>query len=77
MTNLQLQRIKNNITQSQLAKICNMSESTLKAYEQGQKSIDGAKIRTLVTITSALNCKIEDILEDQYTIDLINKIYAS
>lgn len=77
MTNLKSIRTKRNITQYDLAVKCNISLSTLKAYEQGLKPVDGSKIRTLAILANALNCRIEDLIDDQDTKQLIRKIYGS
>lgn len=64
-------REKKGISQGKLAKITGVSPATIKAYDQGYRNIDEAKIKTVAELSSALACGITDILEDE---ELIKKI---
>ena len=64
-------REKKGISQGNLAKVTGVSSATIKAYDQGYRNIDEAKIKTLAELSSALACGITDILEDE---ELIKKI---
>lgn len=71
MSKLQDRRVAAGLTQTQLAYKADISSVTLVKYENGERQIDGAKIRTLALIARALNCRIEDIIEDEETISLL------
>ena len=62
-----LQEIRKNkgLSQSQLAEIAGVNVRTLQYYEQGVKDINGAKLITLLSLASALECKISDIVTDE------------
>jgi transcriptional regulator with XRE-family HTH domain len=61
------------LSQSQLAEKANMNVRTLQHYEQGSKVFDHARIDTILRVCLALNCKLEDIIENQDYIDLIKR----
>ena len=56
-------RIKNNLSQSQLANQAGISVRTLQDYEQERKNINYAKAITVYKLSKILNCNIEDILK--------------
>lgn len=68
-------RIKAGLTQSELAELSNISLRTICAFEQGTRIIDNANISLVITLANALNCKIEDILENKDNIKKIKAIY--
>ena len=72
-TKLQRLRVKQGISQNDLATLTGISKRTLQMYEQGRTAIDGAKLDKLCKICIALNCKLEDILEDEKLIRIFNK----
>lgn len=61
-------------SQSQLAEKTGINIRTLQHYEQGSKIFDNARIDTIVKCCIALDCKLEDILENQEYIALIKKL---
>lgn len=61
------------LSQSQLAEKANMNVRTLQHYEQGSKIFDHARIDTILRVCLALNCKFEDIIENQDYLDLIRR----
>ena len=61
------------LSQSQLAEKTGINVRTLQHYEQGSKLFDHARIDTILKICLALNCKLDDIIEDQEYIDLIKR----
>lgn len=63
MTNLRERRTKKGLSQSELAKLANVSYRTLQDYDQGAKDINRTAAITLFRIAKALDCKIEDLLE--------------
>lgn len=52
------------LSQSQLAKKANVKLRSIQMYEQKQNNIDKAQANTLFAIAHALNCNIEDLLEN-------------
>ena len=61
------------LSQSQLAEKAGNNVRTLQHYEQGSKLFDHARIDTILKICLALNCKLDDIIENQEYIDLIKR----
>ena len=61
------------LSQSQLAEKANLNVRTLQHYEQGSKIFDNARIDTILRVCLALNCKMEDVIENQKYIELIGK----
>lgn len=75
MTHSKLQntRLTNEMSQSQLANAANINPRMLQYYEQGAKDLSGAKLATLLKICLALNCKLEDIIPDGETVELLEQ----
>lgn len=71
MSKLQDMREKVGLTQWQLSLLSEIPITTIQKYEIGKANIDGAKIKTLAILAKVLNCRIEDIIEDEYTISLL------
>lgn len=71
ITKLRFERMKNELTQSKLSRISNVNLSTIRSYEQAEKSIDKASINTIIRLCYALNCQISDILEDKKLIEML------
>ena len=65
VTNLKQIRKASGLTQAALAEKAGISLRTLQDYEQGQKPINQAAVITVFRIASALNCKIEDLIEKE------------
>ena len=76
MKKLKQMRQDRKLSQSQLAQKAGLNVRTLQHYEQGTKIFDNAKIYTILKIALALDCHIEDILENQDSIDML-KLYAA
>lgn len=76
MKKLKQVRQDRKLSQSQLAQKAGLNVRTLQHYEQGTKVFDNAKINTILKIALALDCHIEDILENQDSIDML-KSYAA
>ncbi len=68
---LQEMRKKAELSQSQLADKAGINVGTLRHYEQGTKVFDNARIDTIIKMCLALNCKIEDVIENPEYIALI------
>lgn len=73
-TKLRRLRVKSGLSQSELSNISGIPIQTLRRYEQSATPINGAKLKTLVTLCLALNCKIEDIIESE---ELLHKYRAT
>lgn len=75
MKKLQDIRVSRGLSQNDLSLATQIPTGSIQAYEQGRKDINGAKLKTLLLLCSVLNCKLDDIIEDQETINLIRKLY--
>lgn len=64
-------RKKIGLTRAQLAEETGINFRTLEAYEQGRKDINGAKLKTLLKLCQALDCKLEDLITDPETKELL------
>lgn len=62
------------LSQSQLADKAGINVRVLQHYEQGSKNFDHAHIDTLMKICIALNCKLEDVIENPEYVELIKKL---
>lgn len=60
------------LTRAELAKLAGINVRTLEAYEYGRKDINNAKLKTLLNLCIALECRLDDILTDT---DLIMALY--
>lgn len=56
-------RVRQHMSQSRLAAAAGISLRTLQDYEQGRKRIDGAKLKTLLSIANALGVCLGEIIE--------------
>ena len=77
MSKLKTKRMEANLSQSQLAEKASMNVRTLQHYEQGSKIFDNARIDTILRVCLALNCKIEDVIENPKYIELLRKYEGS
>lgn len=57
-------RQKVGLSQSELSKISGVNLRSIQMYEQKQNDIDKAQAKTLYALANALNCSIEDLLEN-------------
>lgn len=65
-TKLQKLRTEKGLSQNELSVISGITRRTLQAYEQNsERKIDNARLEALCDLCIALDCKIEDILEDK------------
>lgn len=63
ISNLQYMRKLIGISQSELARKANINLRTLQQYESRAKDINNASVSTVLAISKALHCPIEDLLE--------------
>lgn len=71
---LKEKRMQTGLSQSQLAEKTGLNVRTIQHYEQGSKIFDHARIDTILKICVALNCKLEDVIENQEYVELIKKL---
>lgn len=67
-------RKKEKLTKTQLSDLTGISMRTIDDYETGKRDINGAKIKTLLKLCKALSCRLEDILTDEETLDLLQEV---
>ncbi len=70
---LQAERKKAGLSQSQLAAAAGVSVRVLQGYECGARDINGAKLATLLKFCGALQCRLDDILDDPTTLSLLEE----
>lgn len=64
MSKLKTIRESKEMSQSKLAEVSGVNLRTLQYYEQGYKDINKAQGITLLKLSQALECTIEDLLEE-------------
>lgn len=69
---LQEVRIKKGLSQSQLAKSCNIPIQTIQKYERGFMNINNAKLETLLKLCIVLECELKEIVTDNDLLNLLN-----
>ena len=62
-SNLKIYRIKQGISQRELAEGTGVPLRTIQQYEQRQKDINAAKTETLINISRYLFCNVDDLME--------------
>ncbi len=63
-TKLRKMREANALSQSQLAKLADVDLRSIQMYEQRRNDINKAQAMTLFKLSKTLNCRIEDLLEE-------------
>lgn len=56
-------REKKNLTQAQLSEKSGVNLRMIQKYEQGDRDISGAKVKTAIALAEALECSIYDIIK--------------
>lgn len=64
-TNLAFIRNDKRMTQTELSELSGVNVRMIQHYEQGVKDINKAQGNTLLKLAQALNCTIEDLLENK------------
>lgn len=64
-------REERGLSQSQLAACTGLSVRMIQDYEQGKRDFNGAKLKTILKLCVALGCRMEDVLNDQETLELL------
>lgn len=72
-TKLKEVRLSKGLTQAQLAKQADINIRVLQHYEQGSKKFDHARIDKILNVCIALQCKMEDVIEDKNYIKLLKE----
>ena len=68
---LQEKRKMRGLSQGQLAKVAGISVRAIQDYEQGKKDLNGARLSTILKLCVALGCKMEDVLNEPETLELL------
>lgn len=76
MSKLKEMRQKASLTQLQLAETTGLNLRTIQHYEQGSKEFDHARLDTILKVCLALNCKMEDVIQNEDYLVLI-KAYSN
>lgn len=63
------------LTQRQLADLSGLDIRKIQTYEGGSRPLSGARLDTLLRISIALECRLEDIIDDESTVQLL-RTYA-
>lgn len=66
-------RKKTGLSQKEVSQRSGISLKTIQHYEQGERDINGANLKTLLKLCDVLNCRLEDLLTDTETIELLDK----
>lgn len=61
--NLKEMRESSGMSQSQLSRTAGVNIRTIQSYEQGLKDINKAQVRIVQSLSKALGCTIEDLIE--------------
>lgn len=64
-TKLQEMRVRRGLSQKGLSDKSKVLKRTIQMYEHNLRQIDCAKLETLLDLCIALDCRLEDILEDE------------
>ncbi|MBQ3113677.1 MAG: helix-turn-helix transcriptional regulator [Phascolarctobacterium sp.] len=71
---LQEERKRAKFSQSQLAEKAGIEISTLKKYERGARVIDNANLKILLALAITLDCRLEDIVEDEDIVEMLRRV---
>lgn len=62
------------LSQSQFSEKTGINIRTLQHYEQGSKDFDHARIDAILKACLVLNCRLEDIIENQEYVEMLKKL---
>ena len=65
MSKLKAKRELAGLSQADLARISGVSIRMIQYYEQGYKDINKSAVETMKKLADALNCLIEDLIEEE------------
>lgn len=63
---LKQKRMEKGYSQKQLSNMTGISEWTIREYEQNRRDIDHAQAKNLALLADALDCTIEELMEQEY-----------
>lgn len=69
-TKLQKLRVERGFSQHSLSVASKVPKRMIQAYEQQSRYIDKSNLKTICSLCVVLNCKIEDVLEDDELIEI-------
>ena len=69
-------REERRISQKGLSDLTGISIRTIQAMEQGARTTKSANLAALLKLCLALNCKLEDIVDDIETLELLRRYEA-
>lgn len=73
MVKLKEVRQAKGLSQSKLAEKTGLNVRTLQHYEQGSKVFDHARLDTILKCAIALNCTMEELIDNEDYLELIKK----
>lgn len=74
MSKLQEQRTASGLTRQKLSEKSGVNVRLIERYEQGERDINGAKLKTLLRLCASLGCELRDIVDDEETLNLLNNM---
>lgn len=74
MSKLQEQRAAAGLTRQKLSEKSGVNVRLIERYEQGERDINGAKLKTLLRLCASLGCELKDIVDDEETLNLLNNM---
>lgn len=74
ITKLEKMRVKQNLSQAELAELANLPLRRIQSYEQRSRLIDSSRLSTLLDLCIALKCNLEDIIEETESISKLHQI---
>lgn len=74
MSKLQEQRAAAGLTRQKLSELSGVNVRLIERYEQGERDINGAKLKTLLKLCASLGCELKDIVDDEETLNLLNNM---
>lgn len=77
MVKLKEMRQARGLSQSKLAEKAGLNVRTLQHYEQGSKIFDHARLDTILKCALALECQLEELIDNETYINLIQKYKKS
>lgn len=59
---------------SELSRRSGVNKNMIQFYENGAKDINGARLKTLLKLCVALDCKLSDLITDPECVEMLKKI---
>lgn len=61
------------LSQQECADLSGVNIRIIRSYEQKTRDINGAKLSTLLRLCLALGCRLDDIIDDAETLELLRQ----